>query len=414
MLGTLLEKLGTLLPKNFLIAIFLPMLLFASANGAMLYWTSADFREWGQRVFAFDAGEQALVGFALLVALTLSAYIFSTLNLFLRQVLEGEYLGLQLKGRLIAGQQRRLDEKEKVRKDARKQRRKLRRVAEPWILKLKQARAEGEKKDALCDYPEGNSTSEKVAELSGKKGRHESIDLNKLEEAVELLIKDLEKSSVDQRKPEAPDLQDKLRLAGDHNALYEVIYFALSYAENEYSASFNDKEFNYSSYKLAPTSMGNIAESVRGYARSRYSLNLDPFWLRMQKIIQSDEQFYAVLLDAKTQLDFLISLFWLTALFTTIWVIALVAWRGSLVLFLVIGIGGPLLLVLWYRIALQNYQAFADLLRASIDLYRLKLLDALHIRLPNGTAQERQIWTDLNQIIGFGDDETKVSYKHPE
>lgn len=413
MLGTLLEKLGTLLPKNFLIATFFPMLIFSSANAGMLYWTSASFRQWGGRILGLDTGKQALVGFGLLLALTVSAYIFSTLNLFLRQLLEGEYLGRALRGELIAGQQRRLDEKEGVRKEDRRRRRELRR-AEAWIPKLKDARVEGNGKDAQCSYPAKNPTSDKVAQLSDKKARHELIEVVELKTAVDLLIEQLAKSPVDQREPGAPDLEDKKRLDVDHNILHAIIYYVLSYADNEYSASFNDVEFNYSSYRLAPTAMGNIAESARGYARSRYSLNLDPFWLRMQKIIQSDEQFYAMLVDAKTQLDFLISLFWLTALFTTIWVIALVAWRGSLVLFLVIGIGGPLLLVLWYRIALQNYRAFADLLRASIDLYRLKLLGALHIRLPIGTAQERQIWTDLNQIIGFGDAEKEISYKHPK
>lgn len=379
----------------------------------MLYWTSTSFRALGRRTFALDAGKQALVGFSLILGLTVCAYIFSTLNLFLRQLLEGEYLGRAVRGRLIAGQQRKLDEKEAIRKQDRQRRRELRR-AELWISELQQARVAGNQIDASCAYPEGNPASEKVAALLRKKARHELIEAVELKTAVDCVTVELRKCPVDKRDPLAPDLDDKWRLNTDHNTLHGIIYHAMSFADNDYSASFNDVEFNYSSYKLAPTSMGNIAESIRGYARSRYSLNLDPFWLRMQKIIQADEPFYAMLLDAKTQLDFLISLFWLTAVFTAVWMVTLVIWRGSLTLFLLVGIGGPLLLVLWYRTALQNYRAFADLLRASIDLYRLQLLNALHIRLPNGTAQERQIWTDLNKIIGFGDDQTKVSYKHPE
>jgi hypothetical protein len=412
-LGTLLEKLGTLLPKNFLIATFFPMLLFVSANAAMLYATSGRFRQWTRGALALDTGKQALLGFGLLLGLTVSAYLFSTLNLFLRQLLEGEYLGRALRSGLIAGQQRRLDAMEKVRKEDRRRRRELR-GAVAWIPKLKDARTEGNGKTAQCSYPENSPVSKKVADLSGKKAQHGLIEVSELKTAVDLLIVELGKSPVDQRDPAALDFEDKIRLAADHDALYAIIHYALSYAENEYSASFNDVEFNYSGYKLAPTAMGNIAESVRGYARSRYSLNLDPFWLRMQKTIQADEQFYTLLLDAKTQLDFLISLFWLTGLFTVIWTFILVAWRGSLGLFLIVGTAGPGLLVLWYRIALQNYRAFADLLRASLDLYRLKLLSALHIKLPYGTTQERQIWTDLNQIIGFGDDMTTISYKHPK
>src|SRR5215213_9236839 len=109
MLGTLLEKLGTLLPKNFIIANFFPMLLFAAMNGLMLYWMSDRFRQALQNYFAMTTGSQALIGFPILIAITLAAYIFSTLNLFQREFLEGRYLPPGLTKVLTAGQQRRLD-----------------------------------------------------------------------------------------------------------------------------------------------------------------------------------------------------------------------------------------------------------------------------------------------------------------
>src|SRR6476661_1189364 len=97
MLGTLLEKLGTLLPRNFIIASFFPMLLFAAMNGLMLYWMSDRFHQAVQNYFAMDAGSQALIGFPILIAITLAAYIFSTLNLLQRELLEGQYGPTRLK-----------------------------------------------------------------------------------------------------------------------------------------------------------------------------------------------------------------------------------------------------------------------------------------------------------------------------
>src|SRR5215204_3769046 len=110
MLGTLLEKLGTLLPKNFIIANLFPMLLFAGINGLMLYWMSDRFRLAVQNYFAMSAGSQALIGFPILIVITLTAYIFSTLNLFQREILEGRYLPNGLLKVLTAGQQRRAEQ----------------------------------------------------------------------------------------------------------------------------------------------------------------------------------------------------------------------------------------------------------------------------------------------------------------
>src|SRR6266852_2678042 len=75
MLGTLLDKLGTLLPKNFIIANFFPVLLFASSHAVVLWLISGPFREWCQRFYLLDAGKQTLFGLPLLLSVALTAYI---------------------------------------------------------------------------------------------------------------------------------------------------------------------------------------------------------------------------------------------------------------------------------------------------------------------------------------------------
>jgi hypothetical protein len=417
MLGTLLEKLGTLLPKNFIVAYFFPMLLFASTNALMLYWTSEKFRGWCERYYALDAGKQALSGLPLLIAVALIAYIFSTLSLFLREMLEGKYLDYfprRIKASLMSAQQRKLSECDAQLRAHRRRRRELNRLAPCWINTLRDARVAGNRKDAVCSYSSLDPASISIETLLWKRKRYEPIAIEELSAAVDLLAPELERFPVDQRDPHLPDIANKELLADDQDTLYMIVQELGREADNEYVASFNEREFNYSSYKIAPTAMGNIAESVRGYARSRYSINLDPFWSRLEKIVQADEKFYAALLDIKTQLDFLISLLWLTVIFTALWFSVLLWTRRSLLAFLMVVGFGPWLSWVWYKIALQNYRAFADILRTSVDLYRLELLAALHIRLPAGTEHERRMWTELNQLIGYGDDEVRISYKHSQ
>jgi hypothetical protein len=412
MLGTLLDKLGTLLPKNFIIANFFPVLLFAFAHLVMLSFMSASFRDWGRQFYLLDAGKQALFLLPLLLFVALTAYIFSTLGLFLREILEGRYLPASLRIVLTAAQQKKVDATESRLKMYRVRRRELKRETRVWKKRLQDARAEGYALDTACTYAQTSLASQTIKELGRKRARNIWLDAADLALAVDLLEAELKKCPVDKRDSHLKDIANKTLLSADQDALYKIISYTDRDTENEFVASFNEREFNYSTYRLAPTTMGNIAESVRGYAMSRYAINLDPFWSRLQKILQDDEKFYNSLLDAKTQLDFLISLFWLTVTFTSIWLPVLLYQRRSILLFLIVGIGGPVLSTVWYRIALQNYRAFADILRTSVDLYRLQLLTALHIRLPAGNEHERRIWGELNHIIGYGDEALRVSYQH--
>src|SRR5437660_3494001 len=123
MFGILLEKLGALLPKNFIIASFFPMLVFAGMNALMLYWISESFRTEVTQYRESSVGTQALVGFPVLIVVALAAYIFSTLNLLQRQALEGEYLPSGSKNRFTAGQQRRIRELEQRLLDSKRRRR---------------------------------------------------------------------------------------------------------------------------------------------------------------------------------------------------------------------------------------------------------------------------------------------------
>lgn len=413
MLDTLLEKLSTLLPKNFIISAFFPVLLFSFLNGLLFYLTNESFRGRVTRFFDLDAGKQALFGFPVLIAIALIAYLFSMLNLSMRRALEGESLPGVLKKRLLVLQQAKLHLLDDDLDVYRQKWLDLKIKEDEWRTQLKKARARGNTKTATCSYSKAAPAARAIEGLRRRRELHRPLSFSDIGAAVVELEKELKKCAVDDFSPGDADLDNKNFLDKDHIDLIKLIPYAVSYAENDYADQFNKREYRFSSYKLAPTSMGNIAESVRGYARSRYDINLDPFWLRLQKVIQDDGAFYASLLDAKTQLDFLVALFWLTTASTIFWLSYLIYIRQAVLLFLSIGLLGPALAFIWYKIAIQNYLAFADILRTSIDLYRFKLLDALQVNRPENRTSERQVWADLNQVVGYGS-EQEITYSRKQ
>ncbi len=413
MLGTLLEKLGTLLPKNFIISSFFPVLIFAFLNALLCYVTSAACRRWFDEYGRLDTSKQALYGVPILIGVAVLAYIFSTFSLYLRQLLEGDYLPERLSRRMIASQRARLMKLQELLDEYGRKRFDLRVNQPVWQARLKEERRKGYEAGAPCGYTAASVAAVIIEELRLRRSQHEWIEFQELEAAADSLGRELASCQVDNDNPRSADARNRDLLNKDQNDLLALVDYALGKVNNRYLDLYNEREFNFSRYKVAPTALGNIAESINSYALTRYSINLEAFWSRLQKVIQGDDKFYATLLDAKTQLDFLIALFWMTAAFTATWFFILLFAGASVLAFLVVALAGPLLCVLFYKLALQNYLAFADTLRTSVDIYRLDLLKALHVQLPDDMSSECQTWEDLNRIIGYGQ-RKKVLLKHPQ
>ena len=400
-LGTLLERVGALLPKSFTIANLFPMLTFAAVNGLMLYWMSNRFRDVVHDYLSQSAGKQALIGFPILIAIAIAAYILSTLNLLQREILEGKYLWAPARRKMTAAQQKRIEALETDVEATIRNRFALHELnADQRLL---DARDEGNKLEIGCRYSAFSEAAKAIKALHEKTLGYEAISAADLEAEIALLEGELKKCKVDKEDANDSEMQAMLLLDRQQQTLIARMNFAVKEAEAAYVALYNKREFNYSRYRVAPTAMGNIAESIRSYARSRYAMDVDAFWSRLQKIVVGDEKFYSSLVDVKTQLDFTISLFWLTVCFTAIWTVELLILRKSILAFVLVAVGGPVLSILWYQIALQNYRAFADVLKTSIDLYRLDLLVLLRAERPRGNVHERKIWGDLNSVIGYGE-----------
>lgn len=392
MLGTLLDKLESLFSKTFVVGT-IPLLTFLLLNGAMLYLVSATFQNWIKIYFALDAAHIAVLSFALLMSLVVLSYVFSTLTTGLREVLEGKHLNTFIANCLSQQYRANLSELEQKLTAARRSLRKIRLKRQSWQTQMANARAAGTTA-TVCTY----TIRSQLTSLLDRQSAHQSIDPTLLEtEVTEMTVSLAHNSTV------LGSLACQA-LDADQGLVLRLIAYASDYYQAEVLRRFNEIQFDFPGQDVAATRMGNIANVASYYAQSRYSMNLEIYWTRLQKVLQEDSHFYPVLQESKMQLDFLVELIWLTLVFTLTWVIVLPFFGEGVFLYPVIAIGGPLLTWIWYRIALRNYRAFSDLLRAAVDLYRLDLLKELHIPLPANAAQECVLWETLEQRTAYGDD----------
>jgi hypothetical protein len=200
-------------------------------------------------------------------------------------------------------------------------------------------------------------------------------------------------------------------LAEDRDSLIELF----DYAERAWNPLeiryFNESQSRFGAGYVAPTSMGNVAESMQNRALSRYNLDLEMFWSRLQVVIQGqqDKGFFTSLQDAKTQLDFLVACCWLSGLTWFAWALVMLIMGDNMSGFLLAALVGPAVSYFFYALAIAAYQTMADLINSGVDLYRFSLLQALHVPLPKGIHQERILWQTLRDFSSFGQD-VELSY----
>jgi hypothetical protein len=333
-----------------------------------------------------------VLSFALLLLVVILSYVFSTLSVFLREFLEGKHFGEFLSNALSQHYRDRLTAVERKLIEDKHNMQAIRVNDAAWRKSMGDAYRLVGRALTVCKY----HRRPELDRLFDRRLANQHISPLEIQVEVDAMTVALKNNN-----PELPT-EESENLDIDHGALLRLIRYAADKWEAQVVKDLNQVQFEFAGKNVGPTKMGNISEIASYYAASRYSMNLEVFWTRLQKVLQGDVNFYSVLQDAKLQLDFLVGLFWLTLTFTMIWVILLPYFGEANSLFLLIAIFGPVLTWIWYLIALQNNRAFSDLLCAAIDLYRLDLLKMLHVPLPVNAEQERILWKTLEQRAQFG------------
>lgn len=403
MFSNVIGSLTSLLPKTFIFASYVPILIFGFINLLLLYSTDPEFRIFSNSQIAAPLSLTAATAF---VATIVAAYVLSSVNDFLREVLEGKHFPPSLESAMRSRQHRHLRALEKIYEDARDIAARLDLDQERrWADDLRIA-AEGGAQNAKA-LPYDRKTDNAARSLSvfrAKLNRNLPFSYDDVKYTVDAMCETLRKC----------DITKDNRLEEDRNDLIDLIDYARNTAEDRELRAFTERQSRFGTV-AEPTAVGNVAAAIASYTVTRYGIVLDTFLSRLIPVIQKgDNKAYGALLDAKTQLDFLVACFWLSAITWIGWFIPLALFSNSWQIFFVVATLGPVAAFLFYGLTTTNYLSYGQIIRASVDLNRFDLLDSLHIRQPSGIREEREIWRGLRELSAFGSEGVEFSYEEPK
>jgi hypothetical protein len=444
MLSALLNSIQSSLgSRGFVVGSLFPVLVFVVGNGALLYRDSPWFR--GRLEMVQGLSQQTFLVTALLLAITILAYILSAATSVLLETLEGKHRPVSWFNRFMHRIQRAKlshleksywlcvyelgDVEEGVKGDD---------IAAPpvsgWIDRLNNARAVP-RPGPRFPYPKNwlerwtwrfsqhpDVGLSETGRIRRKRAAGIAVSAKLLERAVEKLEPVLAANSADKTEKSWNCLD------ADCDFLIESVYFSRDRYQAERIRLFNQRRFQFpvdlksvaerSAIILASTKMGNIGGTMRSYAQKHYGFDLEVLWTRLQNASQSSDKFYTVLQDAKVQLDFFVATTWFAVVTTITWLLLQLFLFRRPVEFLYIGMIGPLVSVVAYQLSCRAYSVFADLMRSCVDLFRFKVLTDLHLPLPLGLEEEKAAWQDLANLMGYENTQStadkliSVTYKH--
>ena len=152
---------------------------------------------------------------------------------------------------------------------------------------------------------------------------------------------------------------------------------------------------------IKATKLGNIIASYDQYASSRYKIEAEIFWPRLQKVISPE--FFALIREPRILLDFALTMASLSFLYSFL-VLIVGPWLwfnywlwGTLALI------GFTVSFFFYKVCISAAIQLGELIRASFDLFRLQLMTALERPHPASFKNEQEQWEEFSQLVVYGD-----------
>lgn len=406
-IGTVLDRLHGLLGRSYVLAGFLPAFVAAAASLALWYLVEPETHYILVDFFSLGASQQVLFVGAILMTLAVAGFVLWSFNSWIRSVMSGNLPEL-LASMLRAREQERFDQLMQTIRNLTPDYVAYRRLAigpaNPvgvWRQSLTSARLSapvhsgvGKSVDPSL---EAGFTPPRDAYQSGRTIPFQIMDALRVRLEAELTQKFAD---------ELPAL----------NALQMEFRELAEYASERWQEerhrllSYRARRFATGRASLCATTLGNVAAAHTDLIYRRYGINIEVYWLQIQKLAQTDEKFSLLINDSQTRVDVSVSLAAVTALFTVTWSLILLAVQGPLlayVLVLLIGCGST---AACYQMCVANTYTYFSAVRAAIELYRFDLFRQLHVALPANSDTERATWRALSLQAQHG--EENISYSH--
>jgi hypothetical protein len=389
-LGTVLDRLQGWFGKGYLLAGFMPVL---SAGVLMLLFAAALFPEVlyaGWRIHELSVTDQVLVGLLVAMSVALVGLFYWGLSPWMLRFLQGQ--GNPFAPLLRRGQERECRALDQAIQSLDLEELSYAKNIEAWRQRLRVARLAGNQLAAgPADAPDKvavlQARYDRLARLASANQSVAVDDLGALIEDVRQLL-------------EVTPVRTLTDLAHLHRRLVEeLIPAARTQVERRRGQLWADRRLRFpgDAGRVQPTRLGNVAAVLREDAWARYGIDLEVFWPHLQKVSRADPALHALLDATKLNLDVAVSLVFTFGLLSAGAFALAFAGGAHWLLGTAVVAGCGLVAVAFYRVSVETYHAYASLLRAVTDLYRLDLLKVLHVELPRDTDAERALWRQLVQ-----------------
>jgi hypothetical protein len=416
MFGQIIDKLDSWFGRSFLLAWYFPWLLFFLAN---LLLAAVEFPE--ARAFLVaeysrvTSSEKILDVFFAMSAVGVIAFTISPAIQPITRLMEGETLPRWIAEPLLLGHALRVQQLSMHSDTAFRDRVKLPKV-ETMTSRLAAMRAVGARLESVTDDEAIKTAASEIEKLQTLRYLNRTIGRDDLSIAVQALSYALQRNCAELIKLRptvtAQDYAKAKQLDHLHRLMADTMLpYAIDVVERREAEAVDLRASLFGIAELAPTRLGNDVAALRSYCDSRYKFDFDLFWPRLQ-LVMKNQKIAERLAAAKIQVDFSILSLALSILFMAIWLSVLAVWGTSLISLLAIVVLGPPVIVLWLWMVHESYSAFAEFVRAAIDVSRFDLLEALRRPLPATTEAELKVWDQTARLLSL-DEHNDTAFKHP-
>jgi hypothetical protein len=401
-IGSLLDRLQGLLSRGFLLGGFIPVFFFLVVNAAMAYVLFPVVQDYAAYFIRIIGDHVAVSSLAIVLVTFFGGIAVWSLNAWLRQFLEGRYIGEPLWSEMQKAQFTRLDKIDEEIEEMRTEVFDYRGEFSDKVLqmRLRTARIAGDQLGATRPIPAG--LRDRAKKLRQLRSDWRVISFAELQQLHALLEAELRGNSAD-KMGELDQMQIEFR---------KLVEYGYDRVEGRYEKLIANKQlrYPYALDNIGPTRMANLSEVHREYGIRHYGLDIEFFWVRLLKMIKNDPDLYPILEQAKNQLDYSVTTTVLIGIATLFWLILSYLFCSTVYPFLMILVVGGSFARIFYSIAVQNYRSFVETVRSALDLHRFDLLKALHIPLPPDSVAEKALWTQ----IYLWQDDNKITFIHED
>ena len=207
--------------------------------------------------------------------------------------------------------------------------------------------------------------------------------------------------------------------------------------ERYYIMSQLDLRFPFSEKAILPTGFGNILRAAEAYASDRYGIDSVRLWPQLVHVIP--DSYYEKVEQSNNGLAFLINcsvlslLLGLMSIFAAgyqYYLMRMAQQKKTQLLHFVFVESKPRvylertylygvvfvfalgLFFFFYRGSFPLVMQYGNMIRSSYDLFRMQLLTALSLELPEDSNEERDTWSKVSEFIAVGDRQGPLLFEY--